>query len=479
MAKSVRKNYFYNLLYEIVVLVVPLITAPYLSRVLGADGIGISSYTMSVVSYFILVANVGITSYGGREIAMARDNNKDVSKTFWELLLLKCVTGSISLFGYLCFTFVQVKYNIIFQILALKIFSNIINITFLYQGLENYKAISIRNIVVKLLSTASVFLFVKTKDDVNIYILIHCISFILSALILWTRVPKIVERVPFKELKPFKHFKNTLIYFLPQIATQIYTVLDKTMIGVITQNESENGYYEQAHKLIHVCQTVLTSLNSVMYSRMSYLFKNKKFDEMKVRIHKSLNYDQMIGIPMVIGLMCISYGFVGWYFGAGFEKVKLLLVIFAPILLIIGFSSCLCTQILTPIGKRLLSAKVLFVGAFVNLISNAILIPRLASVGATISSLIAELVITVIDFILVKDYLTFKGVTKNTYQYLIAGVCMGGVVLLQLFNMKMCALTTFIEVVSGGLVYFVILYLFKNELVLEGIKIVKNKVKKK
>ena len=138
MAKSVRKNYFYNLLYEIVVLVVPLITAPYLSRVLGADGIGVSSYTLSIVSYFMIVANLGTSSYGSREIAMARDNKKDMSKVFWELFGLKIITGLISLSGYMFFLSAQVKYNIIFQIQALNILANILNINFLYQGIEHY-----------------------------------------------------------------------------------------------------------------------------------------------------------------------------------------------------------------------------------------------------------------------------------------------------------------------------------------------------
>ncbi len=478
MAKSVRKNYFYNLLYEIVVLVVPLITAPYLSRVLGADGIGVSSYTLSIVSYFIIVANLGTSSYGSREIAMARDNKKEMSKVFWELFGLKIFTGLISLAGYMFFLSAQVKYNIIFQIQALNILANILNITFLYQGIEHYKMISIRNIIVKISCTIAVFIFVKEKSDLDLYILIHSISLVLSSIILWSHLFKIVERVPLKRLKVLHHFKSTIIYFLPQIATQIYTVLDKTMIGLITQQETENGYYEQAHKLIHVCQTVLTSLNAVMYPRMSYLFKNKQFDEMKLRVNKSLNFEQLLGIPMVIGLACISYGFVGWYFGPDFEKVKLLLVVFAPILLIIAFSNCISAQILNPIGKRLQSAKVLFVGAGVNLVANALLIPRIASMGATIASVLAEFVIMVIYFIMAKDYISFKEMTKRTYQYLIAGIFMAGVLLFMLFNMKMSALTTFMEILLGSIVYFGILLIFKNELVMEGIKIIKKKFKK-
>ena len=478
MAKSIRKNYFYNLLYEIVVLVVPLITAPYLSRVLGADGIGVSSYTLSIVSYFILVANVGTTSYGSREIAMARDNKKEMSKIFWELFCLKIFTGCFSLFGYFFFILGQTNYTIVYKILTLKIISNVLNINFLYQGLENYKMISIRNIIVKLASTVSVFIFVKEKADVDIYILIHAISFVLSSLILWTRLPKIVDRVPIKKLKVWKHFKNTLIYFLPQIATQIYTVLDKTMIGVITKDEYQNGYYEQAHKLIHVCQTVLTSLNSVMYPRMSYLFKNKKYDEMKKRVYRTLDFDQLIGLPMIVGLSCISYGFVDWYFGAGFEQVKLLLVLFSPILIIIAMGNCLGSHILHPTGRRLQSAKLLFVGAGVNLVVNALLIPRLASVGATIASVLAELVITVLYFRLARDYVKFSNILKNTYQYIIGVICMAGVILLMLFNMKMCALTTFLEIGCGAITYFIVLYLFKNELLFEGIKMIKKKFKK-
>lgn len=478
MAKSVRKNYFYNLLYEIVVLVVPLITAPYLSRVLGVDGIGVSSYTLSIVSYFILVANLGISSYGSREIAMARDDKKDMSKVFWELFCLKIFTGLASLMGYVFFLSAQVKYNIVYQIQSLNILANILNINFLYQGIEHYKMISIRNIIVKITCTAAVFIFVKEKSDLDLYILIHSISLVLSSLILWTQLHKIVDRVPIKRLRVFRHFKNTLIYFLPQIATSIYSVLDKTMIGLITHSETENGYYEQAHKLIHVCQTVLTSLNSVMYPRMSYLFKNKQFDEMKVRVNKSLDFDQMIGIPMVIGLACISYGFVGWYFGPGFEKVKLLITVFAPILLIVAFSTCLNSHILNPIGKRLQTAKVLFIGAFVNLVVNAILIPRISSVGATIASILAELIIMIIYFRMSKDYISFKEMTKRTYQYLIAGIFMAGILLFMLFNMKMCALTTFMEILLGSIVYFGILLIFKNELVMEGIKIIKKKFKK-
>ena len=403
---------------------------------------------------------------------------KDMSQIFWELFCLKVITGIISLSGYVLFLHVQIKYNIIFQIQALNILANILNITFLYQGIEHYKAISLRNIFVKITCTIAVFIFVKEKNDLDLYILIHSISLILSSLILWTNVPKIVEKVSFKKLEIFRHLKNTIIYFLPQIATSIYTVLDKTMIGVITQSENENGYYEQAHKLIHVCQTVLTSLNSVMYPRMSYLFKNQKFDEMKYRVNKSLNFDQLLGIPMVVGLSCISYGFVDWYFGFDFAPVKLLLVIFAPILLIISFSTCVGSHILYPLGKRLQCAKILFLGAGINLLLNAVLISKMASIGATIASVITELVIAILYIRMAKDFLSFKEITKRTYQYLIAAFIMGGVILLMLFNMKMCALTTFIEILIGVLVYFIILYMFKNELLLEGINIIKKKLKK-
>ena len=281
MKKSIKENYFYNLLFQILTLIIPLITAPYLSRILGVNGIGISSYTLSLVSYFILFGGIGISSYGQREIAMNRNDKNTYSKIFWELFILRIISNIISILCFIIFIIVTSEYNLILGILIINILASMFDISWFYQGLEEYKFISIRNIVIKLIFTILIFIFVKEKDDLIIYILLNSMSLIISSLSLWIRLRKLITKIKIKELRVSSHFKQTLIYFLPQIAIQIYTMVDKTMLGVITGSQIENGYYEQAHKIVNMTLTVIISLNTVMSPRMSYLYKENKLSEIK------------------------------------------------------------------------------------------------------------------------------------------------------------------------------------------------------
>ena len=165
MTKSIKKNFLYNLSYQILSICLPIITAPYLARVLGVEGVGISSFTLSIVAYFILIANLGISSFGQREIAMYQDDKKKYSKVFWDLIGYRAFIGALTIIGYLFLILFADKYQLIYGILILNLLGNILNITWLYQGLEEYKYISIRNIIIKLFFTATIFIFVKSADD--------------------------------------------------------------------------------------------------------------------------------------------------------------------------------------------------------------------------------------------------------------------------------------------------------------------------
>ena len=477
MKKSIKKNYIYNLIYQILSIIIPIITAPYLARVLGVKGIGASSYTASVVSYFVLFGSIGVASYGQREIAMHRDDKYKYSKTFWELFIFKAITSILSLIAYTYVIINSTSYNLIYLILSINILASIFDISWFYQGLEDYKFISTINIIIRLLGTICIFVFVKQKSDLNLCIFLSSLSLIISTLLLWIKIPKEVVKVKFRELKIFSHTKNTFIYFLPQIATQIYTMLDKTMLGMIVHSEAENGYYEQAHKIILISLTVVTSLNTVMSPRMSYLYKEKKINEIKQRLLKSLQFSLMLAIPITFGLACTSYGMVDWFFGPEYGAVKLLMVIFSPIIIIISLSNCIGGQCLTPCGKRLQSAGALWAGAIVNLILNMILIRYFKSIGATIASVAAELVITIIYFALAKNYIKFTDVIKKSYKYLIASIIMGISVLLCYFNLKVGVASTIIEIIVGVNVYFGVLLILKDELIKEMSNIFLSKLK--
>ena len=467
MKKSVRRNYIYNLSFQIMTILLPLVTAPYLSRILGVSGTGISSYTLSIVSYFILFGSVGVASYGQREIAMLRDHKEKYSVVFWELFFYKLFTTILSVIAYIIFIGTQTDYTVIYMILTLNILASALDISWFFQGLEEYKMISFRNIIVKLIFTVSIFIFVKDAQDLNLYLLLNGLSLAISSIALWIKVPKFVVKVPFKNLKVFRHTKDTLIYFLPQIATQIYTVLDKTMLGILTGSEIENGYYEQANKIINISLTIITSLNTVLSPRMSYLFKSHRKDELKSRLKRSLQFIAFLSIPMTFGLIAITPGFVSWFFGPGYEKVNILLPLFSSIIIIIALSNCLNGQCLTPCGKRGKSAIALWTGAIVNFTMNFFLIPIYGSVGAVISSLVAELIITLIYFYLSREYISIKYFFRCSWKNLIAGMVMFLFINYLVNEVTVSVFATFIEIGLGALLYFAVLFLLKDAFFLD------------
>lgn len=281
MKKSITKNYLYNLAYQILIIFLPLITTPYVSRVLGAENIGIYGYTLSIVTYFVLFGALGISMYAQREIAYVQDNIKERSKIFWEINILRFITMSISIILYYIFFVNGSRYQFYYFILILELISNCFEISWFFQGLEEFKRIVLRNIIVKLISFACIILFVKTKNDLSIYLFIYVSSNLLGNLSLWLYMPKYLEKVKIKELNIIKHLKPTLWLFIPQIAIQIYTVLDKTMIGNIIENKSEVGYYEQAQKIIKLCLTIVTSLGTVMVPRMANTFAIRRQAKIK------------------------------------------------------------------------------------------------------------------------------------------------------------------------------------------------------
>lgn len=474
MEKSVKKNYLYNLSYKILTLIIPLITVPYLARIFEVEGIGINAYTLSIVSYFILFGEIGIASYGQREVAINRNNKEKYSIIFLELFILRIITNLISIICFVFLIFNVSKYNIILSILTINIFASMLDISWLYQGLEEYKYISIRNICIKLIFTILIFIFINKKEDLLLYILLNSLSLIISSLSLWIRVPKLIHRVSFQKLNIKRHIKNTLIYFLPQVAIQIYTVLDKTMLGIITGSQIENGYYEQAHKIITMSLTVIISLNTVMEPRMSFLYKEKNLKEFRFRLLKSMKFSILLAIPMAVGIAMISNNFVKWFFGEGYDQVINLLIAFSPIILIISLSNCLGGQYLVPSGLRLKSAYVLCGGAIINFILNLMLIPNFKSMGAVISSVLSELIITGLYIILSKEYINFKELIKYGLKCIFAAAMMGIIIYLLDIILPFGIVTTFVEIVVGTIVYIIVMLLvFKEAILTEVTKLIK------
>lgn len=463
MKKSIAKNYIYNLLYQMLTIVLPLITTPYLSRVLGAEAIGIYGYTLSIVTYFVLFGSLGIAMYGQREIAYLQNDKEKRSKTFWEIVIIRFITQTIALIGFYLTFCMNGDYSIYYKILILEILSNALDISWYFQGIEDFGKTVTRNIVVKSISIICIFIFIKTPNDLWKYLLIYTGSNILGNMTMWLYLPKLVEKVSLKTLQLTKHLKPTIALFVPQIATQVYVVLDKTMIGNITNNMSEVGFYEQAQKIVKTLLLVVTALGTVMNSRIANAFAEDKKEDVKKYLAQSFNIVWMLAIPAMFGVMAVSSKLVPWFYGEGYEAVTPLLIATSPILLVIGLNNITGIQYLIQARKQKIYTISVTIGAIVNVIFNFILIKIFGTIGAAISSVIAELTILIVHLIAIRKEINVLEMFKPALKYLISGIIMY-VVVLKLTNiMSVSILNTAIEAVVGILIYFVILIILKDK----------------
>lgn len=473
MKSSVTKNYIYNLVYQILTLIFPLITTPYISRVLGAENIGIYSYTISISTYFILFGSLGISLYGQREIAYLQEKKEMYSKIFWEVVILRFITMSIAMFIFYV-TFVNFgQYRMYYTILLLELVANCLDISWFFGGLEEFKKTVSRNIIVKIISIICIFIFVKSYNDLSIYFWIYVLSVLIGNVSLWLYLPKYLQKIRIKELNILRHLKGTITLFIPQIAMQIYTVLDKIMVGSIVLDKSEVGYYEQSQKIVRMLLTVVASLGTVMVSRMANTFaqgNSKKIDEY---IKRSFQYVFLLSFPMTFGIISISKCFVPVFFGAGYEKVTILMNIISPIIIAIGLSNVTGMQYLLPTKKQKKFTISVTVGAIINFLVNILLIGKYGAIGASIGTVIAETCVTIAQFIFIRKEFDIKDIFKSSIKYLISAIVMFVFcnIIQNLIDNDLYSII--IQVCVGGVIYITCLLILKDEFIysiLNGIK---------
>lgn len=461
---NIKKNYLYNLSFQVFSLLVPFITAPYVSRVLLPAGVGTYSYVNSIATYFSLFAALGISSYGTRELSRVRDDTKETSKLFWELSVLQLVSTAVCLLLYLGFILLTGSDMRIYLAAGVVILSVGVDCTWFFQAMENFKALMVRNFLVKLLGVLCIFLFVKGPEHLVLYFLIQGGGTFLSNIFLRAQLHGVVQWVPVREWRFRRHIRETLIYFVPTIATSVYTVLDRTMIGVITRDMNANGFYEQAHKIVNMALTVITSLNVVVGVRTSYLFGQNKDDEIRRHIEKTFRFMFTLACPLVAGLIACAADFVPWFYGGGYEPVVPLLMIFAPLLLIIGVSNVLGTLYLTPSGQRARSNRAIIAGAVTNFLLNLILIPFFGVYGAVVASIAAELLISSLYLSYSARFISVPKVLLTGLRYLALSV---GVFIPTCFigrRHEATVGTTLLQIAVGGATYAILLIVTRDPL---------------
>ncbi len=463
--KSIKKNYIYNLIYQILTMAAPLITTPYVSRVLGAEPIGKYSYAYSIMYYFMLAAILGTATYAEREISFYQDDRKKRSQRFWDLVVLRVITTLISVSCYAVIVKFLFADYIMFGIISLNIISVALDTVWLFQGLEEFGQISLRDSIIKVLTIILILLLVNSPNDLYEYVLIMSLSPAISAISLFPFIHRYIDRPFWENLHPFKDFKNIIGLFIPAVAISAYAMLDKTMLGIFTVEKTENGYYEQAIKLSKTALTIVTALGTVMIPRISYYAEKKETKKIEEYMLKSYRFVWLLGIPICFGLIGISNNLVPWFYGEQFEKVKELLKILSFLVIAIGLSNVTGMQYLIPTKQQKKLTNSVLIGAVINVVLNVMLIPRFYALGAAIASVCAECMVTIVQLFYIQKQISVRKILLPLFRYATAGIIMLAALSLEDTIFPPNALCTAVMIFSGGSIYFLVLLLIKDKFV--------------
>jgi len=452
-------------------MIFPIIIYPYTSRIIGDEGIGRVAFSLSVVQYFIFLGSLGIPIYGIREISKYKDNVAKRSKIFFELLIIQVGATLLSLIIYLI---VILKWNVltnnlaILFILGINLFFNTLSLDWFYKGIEEYKFISVRNILVKLVALSYMFIFVKSKQDYLQYTIIFIITLTGVNIINAFNIKKFVsfERYTL-EIK--HHIKSILIIFVSVLAISIYVNLDITMLGILS-GEKHVAYYSVAIKLNRLLITLVTAFGTVIVPKISNYVYNKNNEEIKKLLKIALSYIFIISIPAIIILNNFAKEIILLMFGEQFKPAISTFKITNLIILFTGLNNFMGIQVLFPHNKEKYYTFSIIVGVIFNIILNYILIPIYKNDGAAIATLMTELIILILLFYFTKNQINKILFSKNLIKILFSGLLM-----LVLINLsKLIIFTSVYRLIIGSVIcslgYLIILYILKEEFIIKLVK---------
>lgn len=478
MGKSVKKNFIWNALYQVFLVILPLITTPYVSRVLGSDGIGTYSFTYSITTYFVLFGTLGVALYGRREIAYLQKDKETRTQTFWQINIIKWITMAISMFVFWLTMARTGDRSLYYKIFSIELISNAIDISWYFQGLEEFKLVAIRNFIIKIALTAAIFIFVRSHDDLWLYILIFCVSNLLSNLSLWFMLPKTIEkgRPHFKGAQ--KHLLPILSMFLPQITVEIYTVLDRTMIGLLYKDMNEVGIYEQSQKIEKMSLSLVTSIGPVMATHVSSLLSEGKREEAKDDLLKVFHFIWVMATPIAFGIIGIAENLVPWFLGPNFTKAIGVMQIGAILIFAIGLSNAIGHQYLVPTRQNAAFTGSVTAGAVSNFFMNLFLIPRFGAYGAIVASVIAEWIVTSVQLHFAKKDIKIHEIFAPAAKAVPVGIIMCLIVIALGKVLPSNIFGTIAQVIVGGGFYILVMFLIKDSVVLDMFESIKRFAKR-
>ena len=476
---KVIKNYLYNVVYQILLLLVPLITVPYISRVLGPELVGINSYTNSWMTFFMLVGQMGIALYGNREVAYHRENPIERSKIFWGIELLQVITITCALIAYLgaviLFSTTFKKY---FLLQSFWIIAAGVDVSWYFMGVENFQRIVFRNMLVKLASVALIFLVVKGNNDLGKYIALLGLSNLVGNLTLWPYLKDEIKWVPISTWHPFRHFYPALLLFVPTITTQVYLVVNRLMLGRMS-TQSQLGQFQYTDQIIKVILAVVTASGQVMLPHIANKFSKGDVKGIRDSLYNSFDFITAIAIPMMFGIMAIAKQFAPWFLGKQFNDAGILMMIEAPVILFIGWSNVTGTQYLMPINRTKEYTVSVTVGAVINVITNLFLIALWGARGATLATDISEFAVAAVQLVYIRQTISRRKLFGQMWKYLLSGGIMFIITYRLAMIMNMTIPNLAIEVIIGAVIYIIGIFILRAPVINQAIALINSRKAKR
>lgn len=472
---KLKKNLIYNMSYQVLILIVPFITTPYVSRVLGPEGIGEYSVTSAIAKYFWMFALLGMSNYGNRTIAKARDDRGRLSLTFWNLFYFQAIISSISLILYLAYVVIwgSSAYGVVIICQIPYVISAIFEISWFFYGMENFKFMVLRNAVIKVVTMISIFLFVQSPSDVWIYVLINTLSLLLGQLCMWPLLHKYVDfaRLDWTIVK--SHLRPNLILFVSVVAVSIYTLMDKIMIEIFSTTV-EIGFYENTEKIMNICDSLVGAIGAVMLPRVSYMMERKDHDSTLIYLGKSMKYIMIFAIAIAFGVAGIAKEFSIIFFGKEFEICGLLLACISPAIVFYSWENILRTQYLLPGNRDNIFVMGTVLAAITNLTLNWAFISKLGALGAVIGTVGAQGIAACYQSFKVRKEIPIVKYVKDIMGAIIIGSIMYIYCRIIGSFFGVSVFTLIMQIVGGAIVFIVgigmIMYLQKDELMYKLLK---------
>lgn len=466
--KNVVKNYFYQTVFQLTKILLPIITVPIVSNAIGPEGIGVYNYTKSIAQYFVLMAGLGISLYGNREIALSWNRKENISKVFWEIFSFKFILSIISSILYLILVFF-IDGSIYFYVQVFTVLSVLFDISWFFMGVEDFKKTSLVNLLMQIISFFLIIFFVNDSNDTLNYVLIQVSNIFFSQVFVWIFIKEYISFEKINIFNSFRHFRGSIEFFIPQVAILLYTELNKTLLGFFL-GEKSVGYYTNSLTLNLVFITIITTLDTVLLPHMSSLFAKDNIKKIVETMETTIHLQLFFSIPIMFGMLVVYDKLVPWFFGEKFLFINKVIPFFSILIVVVPLGMAISRQYLLPIGKTKEYNKSVIIGAIINIVGNLILIPSVGFFGVVFTYIISECFVTIVRTYSFVKSTQFQFDKNKISKIFLSGIIMYLVTRLLTYSMNASITTNVIQFIIAIFIYLIVTSLLKVNLILPLIK---------